>query len=63
MALPMGIEPTSPEKKSGYSLAVELRGDQMDKWRDRTEALQCRESNPDRQGFCHGRYALLIGGG
>ena len=25
--------------KSGCSLAVELRGDQMDKWRDRAEAL------------------------
>ena len=25
--------------KSGCSLAVELRGDQMGKWRDRTEAL------------------------
>ena len=39
MALPMGIEPISPGHKSGCSLAVELRGDQMDKWRDRTEAL------------------------
>ena len=32
----------------------------MDKGCDRAEALQCRESNPDRSSFHLRRFALLV---
>ena len=32
----------------------------MDKECDRAEALQCRESNPDRSSFHLRRFALLV---
>jgi len=47
----------------GCSIAVELREDQMDKWRDRAEALHAGNRTRTANGLRRGRYALLIGGG
>ena len=62
LGLPMRIELTSPGFVPGVLSPLNYGGHTkkaMGKWRDRTEALQCRESNPDRQGLRRGRYALL----
>ena len=47
----MGIEPTFSGVNPGRSLAVELRGDQMGKWRDRTEAIHAGNRTRTAKAF------------
>ena len=50
-ALPGDIEYTSPGNKCRCSLAVELRSDQMGKWRDRTEAIHAGNRTRTAKAF------------
>jgi hypothetical protein len=56
-AVANGNEPTSSEGESGCFLAVELRGDQMDKWCDRTEAIHPGNRTRTARAFATDGYS------